>query len=548
MLWGGLRPIHSRFCLDFITLVALVYATYSRSNGLIILLLLSASVITFSTSGLTKRWTISFPLILIIVIQTLRLLCLEESQSQSQNGDNKSFNWWAQLLIRIISTLSIVLSAAMSILFPAVEISQPKGKYDVGVIDLYLPVKFDGEKSKLYPFDMNPKENTDTLDGFVSARLLYPTLDCVDSLPHLNKDTAKEICKSFVVHASPAKSLSWLLDNWQLSTIRAKRNAQPIQRTFSEENSTVKTCDKLPVVVFSHGLLGNTDIYSYQCMSLASNGSLVITVNHTDGSAVGMRKKDGSFLPYDPSLLPLFAKDKIKYTHARRSQTDHRSSELIAATKAILQLNKRNIPELDELGISFVDKIDVSQVAVGGHSFGGATALTTAARNPELYSCIIAHDPMCDWMTDDARKNMFGKKRFQGSYLEYDGGTGGYETDHIRNSNDGEVKEENVLIHDLDMLFLYSHEWKKDGSGHYPYVSDMFRRGKIGPKHNNRSECVFIQHAHHSEFSDVNMKIPLWLGRATGTTGQRNPHETAEEIADRTCDFMKQVLLKKKAT
>lgn len=546
MMWGGLRLIQSRLCLDLITLIALGYAIYSHSHLVVILLLSSASVITFLTSGLTKRWTISFPLIPIITIQTIRLLCLKESQthSQFQGSDNNNLNW-AQLLIGIVSTLLILLSTALSILFPAVEISPPNGKYNVGVIDLHLPVKFDGEKSKLHPFDLIPRGNTNTVDGFVSARLLYPTLDPVYSLPHLNKETAKKVCKSFVVNASPCKSLSWILDNWQLSTIQAKRNAQPIQRNFSEENDEVKNCDKFPVVVFSHGLIGNVDIYSYQCMNLASNGSIVISVNHTDGSSIGMTTKDGSFLPYDPSLLPLYVEDRVKYVRERRNQTDHRSSELLAATTALLQLNKRNIPELDEIGISFVDKIDIFKVAVAGHSFGGATALTTATRYPSLYSCVIAHDPMCDWMTDDTRKIMFEKKRFQGSYLEYHGGTGGYEADCASNNNNRKVMDENASIHDLDMLFLYSHEWKKDGSGHYPYVSDMFRRGQIGPRNNNRSECAFIQHAHHPEFCDLDMMIPLWLGRATGTIGKRNPHETAEEIAERTSDFMKEVLNKK---
>ena len=546
MLWGGLRPIQSRLFLDLITLIALGYASYSHTHFIVILLLSSATVITFLTSGLTKRWTISFPLIPIIIIQTIRLLCLNDSQTQSQfhGGGGNNLNW-AQLLIKIVSTLLILLSTALSILFPAVEISQSNGKYNVGVIDLHLPVKFDGEKTKLHQFDLIPSGDTDTVDGFVSAKLLYPTLDRVYSLPHLNKDTAKEVCKSFVVNASPAKSLYWILDNWQLSTIRAKRNAQPIHSSFSKNDSTENNCNKCPVVVFSHGLTGNADVYSYQCMNLASNGSLVIAVNHTDGSCIGMATKDRSFLPYDPSLLPLFIEDKVKYVRERRNQTDHRSSELIAATTAVLQLNKRNIPELDEIGISFVDKIDIYKVSIAGHSFGGATALTVAARYPALYSCVIAHDPMCDWMTDDARKIMFEKKRFQGSCLKYHGGTGGYETDYASNTDKRGVKDANASLHDLDILFLYSHQWKKDGSGHYPYVFDMFRRGQIGPRNNNKSEFAFIQHAHHSEFSDACMKIPLWLGRATGVTGKRNPHETAEEIADRTSEFMKEALDKK---
>jgi hypothetical protein len=36
------------------------------------------------------------------------------------------------------------------------------------------------------------------------------------------------------------------------------------------------------------------------------------------------------------------------------------------------------------------------------------------------------------------------------------------------------------------------------------------------------------------------MKLPLWLARAVGVTGKRNPHDTSSEIFDRTFAFIKE--------
>lgn len=117
--------------------------------------------------------------------------------------------------------------------------------------------------------------------------------------------------------------------------------------------------------------------------------------------------------------------------------------------------------------------------------------------------------------------------------MTYQGGTGG-----ISNYDSDDVDIPN--IHDLDLYFLYSHEWEKLGWGHYNYVRDLFKRGKLG-KTNGPTDVTFVFGSKHAEFSDSCMKLPLWLARAVGMTGLRNPHETSKEIFDRTFYFIDQV-------
>lgn len=541
MLWGGLKPIRSRLYLDLITLCLSGYAIITSSNNKPLfytdVLLTSACLIIFTSSGLTKRWTISFPVILMVILHIIRKLILELLQPAGVDENHHALSGVVSLIISGISILLLIMSAALSILFPAVEISHPKGKYNIGVIDVHLPVKFDNEAG----------HDTTTKNDFVSVRLMYPTNDHVESVPSFNKDTATEICRALMEVGAPPplNKLTWMLDTWQLSRIKAKRDAQPLN-----------DIGKMPMVVFSHGLTGNSALYSYQAINLASKGNLVAVVEHSDGSAIGMKKQDGSFLRYDSSISEIEKECNVTYVRTRRKQTNHRATELHVVTLALMQLNKRSYYELETKGISFINKLDIFNIAVGGHSFGGATAVTAAARNPELYNCVIAHDPALDWVPDDARKALFEDIRFKDSSVKYQGGTGGYESDDCHNNNimneeqqeqNGTAKGKKMSIHDIDLLFLYSHEWKQKGWGGSPYIFDMQKRGQLGPKKYNLSECLYIHHSNHSEFSDSCMKTPLWLGRATGMTGVRNPHETAKEIADRTSDFLQNVLNKQRA-
>ena len=565
MLWGGLRPIRSRLALDISALVLSTYATNASKSTFNLPVLFEnfsflavALLITLASAGLTKRWSISFPLILLVLLQSMQLILLYVDVQSS----------WIRSFIRLTSNSILVLSTILTILFPAVEISHPKGKFNIGIVDLHLPVKFDEEKAKTYSFDMTKSTDdaTNTTDGYVSVRMFYPTMDAPESVPYFEEDTSKQICEALMTVGSPPplNKLTWMLHTWQLSKIQVKKGAQPILHIIEEENDheskqdTEKDLSKIPVVIYSHGVTGTASIYSYQAMSLAANGHVVFNVNHTDGSAIGMKKRDGSFLKFDRTVGAIERKSFVDHVRARRKQTDHRATELLALTEAIFKMNKSNPSDLEQAGISFVGRLDVENIIIAGHSFGGATAVTAASRNPSAYSCIIAHDPALDWMPDDARRAFFHESRFEGSSLVFTGGTGGYEVEesiHIDNDKKDDdcdpasattTETSGPSIHDLNSFLLYSHEWKKLGYGGYYFVLDMFRRGQIGPGTNNLSECSFVHCAHHSEFSDSCMKTPLWLARAIGMTGKRNPHETSEEIGARTLDFLREVLKKAK--
>jgi platelet-activating factor acetylhydrolase len=464
----------------------------------------------------------------VLLLQYLRYYVLQEASG------------WVTF-IKVTCVFLILLSAVLTLLFPAVKLSQPKGEYNVGVVDLYLPVEFDDTDDKVK-----------SAKGHVKARLFYPTLEEVDEIPYFNEDVANHICGQMMA-VNGLDSLKWFFYHWKLMTLRVKRNAKPVsfvtnevlasKKRGSEKPLDSKAEQKIPMAVFSHGILGNVFIYSYQCMNLASNGTLVLLVEHTDGSAIGAKKKDGSFVYYDLSIAKL-DKDpdyfkNVDYIRARRNQIQFRAQEFVAASKAFRSLNETNIRELEDLGISFIGKLNTDDLSACGHSFGGATALVACKENPSLYSCYVGHDPAVDWMPDDARYALFEESQSQsgGSRMKYDGGTGGYEKTF-------QVPTQKTLdeqsLHGLDLFFLFSHEWVIKGYANIPFIQNMLRRGKLG-LWDGESTVDIIHNACHVEFSDSCMKTPIWLARAGGMTGSRNPHETAEEIASRTLDFLSEV-------
>lgn len=548
----GLKSIPSVAIADsFILLTNFFICTFTVAAPPKTILLIITCLIYLASTGWTKdRWTIYYPMALLMILQ---LFSFALSCSGTENANDMSMNWmckavlirqfikydsftiaWVSFIVKVLSLILILLSVIFSILFPAVDIADiSERKYNCGVIDLYLPVKYKEEDTV---FDKETIKKVKDRNGgqYIKARLLYPTHEKTrERIPYLEKATADKVCAQFVdVGESPlpTEKLSFLLNHWKLSTIQAQMNAK-----------LINTDEKIPIVIFSHGLTGSIPIYSYQAMNLAVNGMLVLLIDHTDGSGIGTRLYDGSYLPYDKSP---FQKKNPEYIRLRRSQANYRAVEYMAAAEALRDLNFKNIPILSEIGISFVGKLNVNEFIAAGHSFGASTAITIAARCPEMFSSVVAHDPASDWMPDDVRMALFENHRL--GDLSYTGGTGGYDTNNSFNKSSllsnvlskltNSSKERN--IHDMNLCFLFSEEFYRNGWGGSKLLQKMKQRDTIvSPNHVSCFEV--IKNTCHVEFSDMGMLTPLWLSRLTGMCNKnRNTHDTAKEIGKTTLRFL----------
>uniref|UniRef100_A0A8C0SHH7 Platelet-activating factor acetylhydrolase n=1 Tax=Canis lupus familiaris TaxID=9615 RepID=A0A8C0SHH7_CANLF len=134
-------------------------------------------------------------------------------------------------------------------------------------------------------------------------------------------------------------------------------------------NSPLRTGEKYPLIVFSHGLGAFRTIYSAIGIDLASHGFIVAAIEHRDGSA---------------SATYYFK--------------DQSAAEIGNKSWSYLQELK---PGDEEIHVrNEQDSIDRDKIAVIGHSFGGATVLQALSED-QRFRCGIALDA---WMLplDDA--------------------------------------------------------------------------------------------------------------------------------------------------
>ncbi|XP_056413458.1 platelet-activating factor acetylhydrolase 2, cytoplasmic isoform X2 [Hyla sarda] len=142
-------------------------------------------------------------------------------------------------------------------------------------------------------------------------------------------------------------------------------------------------------------------MYSSLCAELASNGFLVAAIEHRDGSACATyHYSEGDSSTSLQEIWVPFKKVQppMKEFYLRNYQVHQRASECIRAVRILEDIDKgRQVSNIMDSGFSldaFKDRIDINRIAVMGHSFGGATALLSLAKD-NILRCAVVLDA---WM------------------------------------------------------------------------------------------------------------------------------------------------------
>ncbi|XP_062818869.1 platelet-activating factor acetylhydrolase 2, cytoplasmic [Anolis carolinensis] len=163
---------------------------------------------------------------------------------------------------------------------------------------------------------------------------------------------------------------------------------------------------KYPLIIFSHGLGAIRTVYSAICIEMASRGFLVMALEHRDRSASATY-----FCKLDPEAPDLpgsqaneewlsyrgVPKDQKEF-HFRNPQLHQRANECIRGLKLFRSIDAGK-PPVNLLRTDFdlsalKDNIDLTKVAVMGHSFGGATSVLALVKEAQ-FKCAVALDA---WM------------------------------------------------------------------------------------------------------------------------------------------------------
>ena len=202
---GGLHVIVLQVIVDALGVLGFGYSALAKQDFKNVQILTITASITVGFSGnLTNRWTMIFPMIPFLILQILRSLIISNT-----NNNHPKKKLWLKRLIGILSLLSVTLGGMLSVLFPPVELPPSMGKYNVGIIDTFLPINMKKYYSSQIVIDEDDTHgytcpNKEHDDDHVTVRILYPTLDqSAGTIPYLKPATSTEFCEESITGDLP---------------------------------------------------------------------------------------------------------------------------------------------------------------------------------------------------------------------------------------------------------------------------------------------------------------------------------------------------------
>ncbi|KOS17136.1 Platelet-activating factor acetylhydrolase [Escovopsis weberi] len=264
------------------------------------------------------------------------------------------------------------------------------GPYRVGTVDIEVPV------SELASPSPAP-DNADKLIPTILCRVFYPAVDesregRIPWLPAPQRHYVSAYTKFMGVGHTVAELLSFLPRHLHYASIPVHKNATMKQAETDDK--------RWPTMIFSHGLGGSRNSYSYIAGSLASHGVVVFCPEHRDGSAIATYVRVPG--PNGRIARKVFPYQRISHQVTpevymrREAQLRIRLWEFgllyeamlaLDAGQALTNLNVTT-PSLDQ----FANQLSISEpgsVIFAGHSFGASTVYqllksTYYAQTPEV--------------------------------------------------------------------------------------------------------------------------------------------------------------------
>lgn len=242
------------------------------------------------------------------------------------------------------------------------------------------------------------------------ARIFYPCFnDAIEKQCRYFIDGSAETRGIAIFAKLPKYSIDWI----SAAKINLCEN-EPIRTTDINGSPT-----QFPVLIYYHGLGGNADISQQFCVQMASRGYVTVAVESSCGSASHARLLNGEIVEYTP--VP----DEYRLNAPRVASVAFRSPQLRRRLAILLdevlptllgrKESPEGTPEDRRLPKEIVQMLDFRSLIIGGHSFGGATAITIAdwwingggresfEHDPSGLNlrCIALHDPWLDCLPEE---------------------------------------------------------------------------------------------------------------------------------------------------
>jgi len=241
-------------------------------------------------------------------------------------------------------------AAIVSVLIPLEDVAKPTGPYQVGTQVIHM---IDEDRSAWYGEESSgPRE--------IMVRVWYPAQpeDGDKKAPYVfnEKLIVDIVARDFGIPKYMMQNISNINGNsWSV--------AQPVE-------------DKFPVLIFSHGHGGLKIQNTTQMEEMASHGYVIFACDHTYDAGVSIFPDER--IIFNKTKIPEGYSEEEKWD-LRRVQLDYRAADI--------QFMLDEMARGNFLSVSLKNSLDLDNVGVFGHSFGGGTSIVVASTDERIDAC-----------------------------------------------------------------------------------------------------------------------------------------------------------------
>lgn len=262
---------------------------------------------------------------------------------------SKSKRRWIAGLWTTVLLLYASVMVALPLLLPVFAFNQPQGTYSVGTAVYHF---IDNHRPDEYSAD--PTDHRELM-----VQLWYP------SEPETGEEAAPYIRNVTAITQGLEQALSfpaWTLSHLGLVETHAYSNA-PLSTTEQE----------YPILIFSHGMTGFRNQNTFQIEELASHGYIVVGIDHVYDAAATV---------YPDGREILINKHQLSGFEALDEHMTLWTQDVSFILNRLEQMNRQDEQE------RFTGRLDLEQIGMFGHSYGGAAAAQMLLKDSRIKAAI----------------------------------------------------------------------------------------------------------------------------------------------------------------